>query len=718
MAQCSNCGKILEDGARFCDVCGSAVAAPQAAPAQEPAPVVDVSSPEMEATPAPAQETASAAEQNCPNCAAPIRADYKVCPVCGTFLNTAPAPKAEKKKFSLNLKALPKPVWMGAAIAAAVAVVVILISLFAGGGAHNYGLYIRDGQLQYTEFSGDAFQVTDRLGIDESYAMLSSFVWVNDDGSKIIYLDRIEDGGATLYLRTIGKDKEPTKLDTDVTYFSVNEDFNLVTYTKNGILYQHNLKDKEKIASDVEGYVVSKDGKTIYFSTSDGDYYVKRAGKDKEKVDSDIQTGKFSEDYKTIFYLKEGKLYRKEIGKDKEKLASDVKKILAVYEGGKIHYMKETTEEVTLDTFLDDDLKSEDDAMTEPVSPTYPEYPTRPYRFEYDTTAEYDAAYAQYLLDYENYQKAYEEYRENISKYYDDQNAWREKQNRDELRDQLKEAKITVSKISVCFFDGKNEVKVTDEVAVKNDSLNYQSAKGEVLFFRYIAQNDAAKVKMSEIDSVYDVQDKINATNEEDRYQNFIAIGSAVTTLEMEDATSIRLNPEGVALYYVTDIDEENGAGSLYAVTISGKTVNSAEKKDSDVNPSYFSLTELGDLLYLKDVEEGKGDLYLNGEKLDEDIYRNYIKQHKNGSILYFADWNEEKNCGTLKFYDGKVKTVQDDVSKAEFTPDGEVLYLYDYNESREEGDLYFFNGSKAKKLDEEVQAIVPTYNVRRISLY
>ena len=99
---CPACGAHVKIGVKFCEDCGTALdggrpgvlspaPAPQSGPEPAPAPV---------SSSAPAQGTAAAASSYCRACGASLKADIKFCTACGAAVNRPSAPA---------LKPLPLP---------------------------------------------------------------------------------------------------------------------------------------------------------------------------------------------------------------------------------------------------------------------------------------------------------------------------------------------------------------------------------------------------------------------------------------------------------------------------------------------------------------------------------------------------------------------------------------------------------------------------------
>jgi len=717
---CRSCGAPLSDDMMFCQECGTPVNAPASTPVPEEPVVPAWQPPEIPDAPVadpwePTQVASAPEEDSWQPPVEPAEDSWQppVEPAEDSWqppVEEAPVSMAEpKEKKPFPMKA----VLYGGIAVAVVAVVALLIILLSGASkSQNFALYIKDGEMSYADLSKDTpIQLTDRLvSADEELdnsdfvqagTVLGFLITGSEDGDLMFYPDRLGDSdeGVSLYCRNITKPgKEATKIDSDVLFYYVSEDANLVTYIKGeeANLYRYNIKkeEKEKLASEVMDFTVSEDGKTVIYSNSENSIYRWVAGKDKEKLASEIdQIVYVSEDLERVYYLRENALYLLEQGKDKEKLASDVSRVLQVYESGVIYYLKQNNGgEVKLMSYINDDLASSDAAMTEPVMPEDPYW----HQSDYSSQEAYDKAVEQYEKDYEAYEIAQEEY-------------WA-KQDRDSLREEMKNYTMSISTATLCYFDGKEEIVVTEDYLNSGFGLTvaakpvvaYMSGKGDV------------KIKMSELQDVYSawtVESMVEEKLTKGTGLN-VAVNGMAYEIDALEPTSFRVSADGELLYYIDEMPEGENYGDLFSVKITDKGVEQPEIYDTEVYAYNITLTDKGEPIYFKEVKTDEGELFMAKKCLDYDVSVNYVYYAKEtGDVVYMVDWNESNNLGTLKISSkGKAQKIRDDVYNVQVLPNGKVLYLYDYSTTYYRGDLYVYEKGKSEKIDIDVSAMIPYY--------
>ena len=674
MIRCPKCNKELSDSASFCDRCG----------------------------------TRFFKAVVCPKCGKKIRADLQVCPSCGAYIEEKPAVNRSSEAPVTKKKLPPKAIIFGGIGIAAIVLLIIIIAMVSGSSGKNkkneniYALYWKDDEIYYNNLkvNSDALQVSSRLcdsyDINEHY--LEKYMYLSEDGKYIFFPDKVgNDKKINLYYRAVGQpDSEASKIDSDIRLYSVNAYATAVTYIKGdeGNLYQYSIREdsKEKISGEVETFWVNDDGTKILYTTTDGNIYLKCAEKDKEKIASNVTRIEYvSDDFKTVCYTKDLSLYRQIEGKDKEKIASYVCAV-DVYDSESIYYLKLHP----LMDYVIDDMEEADALITEPDYPDYPDYPLR---VDFDTEAEYNAAYDAYLEEYEQmsaeYDAAYESYCAKVR--------------RDNLRKSLENRYSGSLTCSLCFFDGTEETVITDSFYGSGWEDNNMQGPGDALVIA-CETYDLEKIKLSEVESVYDVESKLRESMY-DSMQLCVVVKKTATVIELENGYSdVWINGSGTMICYIDGISEEYGYGDLYSISIVDGVVGKPELCDSDVDvdtSGYFINDRK--YFYFKDSQGNKGDLYINKNKIDYDVYDYRVTaDNSSGKVYYYTDWDFDKGYGTLKVYqNGKAVKISDDVYDYTVTADGRVLYLYDYSLKYKQGELYEWNNGETRKIDDDVQSII-----------
>lgn len=695
MITCPKCNKELSDDTKFCDGCGAQIF-----------------------------ETIF-----CPNCGKQTSTEFAFCQSCGASITETPAEEQPAAAPTEKKKLPKKAIMFGGIGVAVIAVLILIISLFSGSGGkaeNNYALYLKDSEIFFTDLKKDseAWQLTSRLVDtdevnDEDLAdagyQLGLYTYMSEDGKYIFFPDKVGDDndGFDLYYKEVAKpDMEAIKVDSDIRSYTVNASATLITYLKGeeGNLYQYKIGEdsKDKIASEVRGFEVSDDGKKIGYINSENSIYLKYADKEKEKIASDVSTLEHvTEDFTTVYYIKDGALYKQIESEDKVKVASDVYDVVKIYDSGEIYYLKSDAEEISLMDYVTDDMKDADASISEPNYPDYPNSPSRPSWWDYDTDAEYDAAYTAYEDAYEAWEAECDRIE---TEYYAARETYYAKQSRDELREDLAEETLEQSSYSLCFYNGTEEVVITDAFVGGHYSNYTYASEAPVISYEAYNQSSLEKVKLSEVESIYDIENMVEAAlfSSSERY---IAVKGTATVVEQEkEATNFRINSSGTVVYYIDDIPEEKNYGELYRISINNGVVGKAEVYDSNVYTDYCYFVNDTELEYFKDYKDGKGELYINKKKIDYDVYCYSVDVYSDlDKIFYFTDWNDEKDYGTLKVYDGKEATkIADDVHSFSVTPDGRVLYLYDYSLNYYKGELHEWSNGETRKIDDDVVCVLP----------
>lgn len=679
MMICPRCGKELADGTRFCDGCGAQIC-----------------------------ETVF-----CPRCGEQNSADFSFCQRCGAALQG----ELEKKKSGLPFRDLLRNravVFGGIGVIAAVAVVLV-VSLIAGGfggGRNNYALYIKNGEINYTDFSKNGpIEISSRLGGYGDSAMsglansIGPYVVLCSDGRTMFYPDRYDGGSFSLYYRNIAKTgEEPTRVDTGITAYYVTDKGDRVFYVKEGALYQHDLKERTRIAGEVCNFAVSSDGKTVLYRDEDGGLYLWSGADAKDKIAGGVDSiSKYSGDLSVIYYMKDGSLYK--FGKDgSEKIASDVFRLVRIYDSGEAYYIRSVDEEIKLMDYVDDDKAASDAGMEYPVSPTRPSAPRVYSSYYYSSREEYDEAVKKYGEEMDAYTKAYEQYQEDIAEY-------REKQDRDSIRSSLEYMAISRTAYTLYYYDGSDSAEVSDSLVSAYDVTS--SAESAVLAVSvYERSEEMGKTRLSEITSPYELQNEVYAALYSDsRY--VIVAGSGVISFDQNEIYGFVIAGDGSSVMFLDDVSGDYSKADLYQISFRDGEAEKPALYDTDVSTACYGVLSNGALYYFKDVRNNKGDLYIDRSSVDYDVFCYRLDYYEDtGTLYYLIDYSPERGNGTLKMYKGGSSTrIADDVSDFVIVNGDNIFYLYDFSTRYYTGSVYLYKGREAEKIDDDVSGIIHIYS-------
>jgi hypothetical protein len=578
-----------------------------------------------------------------------------------------------------RMKELLKQKWILAAVAVAVILIAILSIVFGKIGINDYTLYLKEDEIVYSEVQKDkSWQVTEKFvnsddietsDLTDVVAYLGMYTKVSADGKYIFFFDRLTDEGASLYYRRVNKSKkEPVKIAEHVSEYMLSEDSKCVTYLKEGVLYQFDMKKSVEVVREVDDFYVSPSGDKIVYTNFDDEVYFKTIGKKEEKIESDIsRIVNVSEDCNTVYFIKDDVLSFKVRGKDKVKIAEDVYSVPKIYESGELYFLQENIKEIELSKYVVDDIKEQDEKMKEPKAS------------DYEDDNEYQDAYYEYY----------------------------KKESRDELRLQLEDGKIATSTYELFYFNGKKAMSVANGIAA---SVDVAEEEATIVYSLY---NEAKvdKVKLSQVDYMFEVEDLV----EDAMFKSskcYVAVGKKSSEIKQKSAYDFELDADGKTIYFIDNISSENNHGDLYRVKVSGNKAKKPTKYDEKVYKYGAGFVSAGQYSYYKKVnDEGdSGELYINKKKIDKnvDLY-NVIYSEETDTFIYMTEWNNDKDFGVLKSYRGKSTTeVGKKVYDYYILPNGDVVYLVDYDEDTCQGSLFLFKNNKSKKVDDAVSAIIP----------
>lgn len=634
------------------------------------------------------------------------------------------APVQKKRRKFLNGKVLA----IVCCAALVLVAVFLMIGQFGGSGADNYGLFFKDKELFLTSVPGEApyavtrqFSMNDNLDNDE-YVELAEVIGealiVRKNGSRIFFPDKIAgnnlSSGVTMYYRDLdGKNGDPVKIDSEIVEFHVSEDGKWVVYLKGyeGKLYVHDLKGKTRIATGVTEMTVSDDCSRIGYLTDEDNFYIWEKNGEPTKLAIDVESAYYDPARTDFFFIKEGALYRQQVGtEERVKIDEDVNYVAAVYDSGKVYYVKENVQERKLTDYVTDDLLESDKKMPEPEWPDYPSKPVYPYSWRYNTTMEYQEALSTYDARLEEYEKTVEkmeaDYEEACLKYD-------EKLMRDVLREELKEGTKKYYEYSLYYYDGSQSILMTEAMTSKN-SLRLSDQRAVAQYSVYSA-TEIPKVKLSDIERASEVSKMI----EEALYSVsdvYVTVGSNAVRVGESGTKRFAIPEDGSCVYYLDELDEQN-VGDLYRMTIDTElsTAGTPELYDTEVcgNFGLWFLNGESRIVYAKGMSGTRrvGDLYIAGQLLDYDVALDHFAI-RDDMLVYFTDWNSIKEFGTLqikKIGEENSTMIGEEIHDFTFSHENDILYLDDYSTKYCAGVLHFYDVEKAEsgRITYDVTALV-----------
>lgn len=452
---------------------------------------------------------------------------------------------------------------------------------------------------------------------------------------------------------------EKVKIASDVSYFYISEDQKTILWisTEDGKVYKQDIglkKDKEKIASSVEEIVYTSDNfDTIYYLTDDYDLYVMNNLKDKEKIESDVNIIKCLSSDGDIQFI-----YMKNDEEDQDSVSfsglveDDFPEDASMSEPRIEDYQREVVKESwwgprttieTDDAYYDAldkyNQKLNRDYYRESISDNFIETTSTIYVYDSKKkeksklfeglVQDYSSGYNSLILTY------LEENSENVVK-LSQVIEWLNNDETEKLENQLMKATKTVlytlnmeTKIDIDLEEYSNINAAPLMVEDKNicylvATRNSESKGRDLLTINYNQQEatpelvveDFSNIRKIESGSVY-----YTCGTDENEYELY-RDGEMISN-ELYNGYAFTISQDGASVAFKEDCNED-GHGTLYFYT------NKKERIADDV--SSFRINKKGDIAFLSDYNNSKqrGDLsvYKSGktERIDEDVT----------SILYF----------------------------------------------------------------------------------
>ena len=687
MKTCSTCGKSNEDSSIFCNQCGSSF--------PEPAPIPSESNTVVTEIPQETQRT------------------------------------SHSKKIIL-------PVLI---ILGIIAILVTAYFLFgksdtASKSADTSIAYIKNNtELSYYSNSGSTPLLLSSTVNHDEYAQYlcdeltnqGLLVQKSPNGKKIAYLDSVdsEEYSGDLCLANTLSEKEAAEGeevdniqissrvllfcfidDTQIAYIKIDNNEN--EYEITGDLFIYNITDEssKKLASGIDYFTISADGKSLLLIKNASDEYYMDCfdlylqgledDTEKTKIDSKIiSIEACSPDLTQIVYLRESAkdemncdIYRYTSANESELLISDAYAVISASPDGSLYYYKGYEKTLTIDDILEDDLAASDAEM---IDPEYLDF--------YTTETEYDYYWGEYYtydsFDYEAYDAAYYEYEDKLF--------------RDEIRNYINENPITyvVTDLYSLSSDG-NETKIDSDV----DSVSLYNASGNGILYSKKMVSSSDKVKMSNVGSAEDIPYYSSDLDSSAKYAYYILTNDDQPFLLFDSKTGYEeffIDNDWTKLYYLYTKEEETN-GVLYSFDLKNNQASNQTEIMTDV--WNVEIEENGTLMILADVKDFIGDLYTFADSKEKmigsDLQFSSVLSLGNDEYYFIENYNEKTASGDFsRFSNGEKAVLEADVYDYEYFS-GNLIYLYkDYNDSKYIWDIYLYDGSeKIKNIDYDVSDV------------
>ena len=232
---------------------------------------------------------------------------------------------------------------------AVVAIVVAAFLLADIDRRPNYGLYVKNGSLYYTDLKGNPFLITSNLTAsngnlpDVEYDMRYCAT-LSDNGSYLFFPQNMTISGEDVqtfdlcYQNIEKKERQTVLIAENVTDYHISDDAMTVTYLTADGLYRYELKPAESnlVCANVFYYAVSDNSSRMIYLTGNNELFAQAAGYARVKIDNMVDEVLYVDDgFKNVIYRQENSLHKWVSGKGESEICADVINH-TVYESGEV----------------------------------------------------------------------------------------------------------------------------------------------------------------------------------------------------------------------------------------------------------------------------------------------------------------------------------------------------------------------------------------------
>lgn len=627
----------------------------------------------------------------CQKCHTEIKDGSKFCPVCGAqqMLSNSNVPIRDgiKEKKKSGKKGVIAAIIAGVVVIAA-AITIFITFKGAKSGPMENALYIKGDAMYNLKLDGNkpvkdvvtqnlAENVTDYVMYQPVYLKYSvdhKYLFFPESGA--------DDSMFALYCKNLKDSDEPNmKIAGNVVKYEVTSDNRVVYQTDSDNLYIHDLKTKNKIASDVAWFHVGENGKYVLWYTRENEGYALFYQDTNLKktaeflVKADYFAGVDS-NMNNIFYIVDECLYRITDFQTPVLIDTDVMECWTNYNSPNpsFYYLKSVPLTGQYMDYVEDDLIETDATVVCPVEDDYKE---KQIVTENGISKRRKVLTDEYWIQKENFEN---------------------KERRDEIRIRLKEDAVSMTEYELHFYSEGKITKVLDRFY---DSNWRYGSYGQGWTILASQKNEVkGKVKFSEIvmddygicEDIDTIESKINTFISPSEISYVLVSPEQSKSLDLETVYSVICDDKGQMIY-----------------VLEGSTLKGIHCENSDFGDTVFIdegvdrlyAADSGKIFYLKHSYDDLYDLFCDKEMIGYDIAIKY-QPFMEDNIAFISDAADDS--GTLMEYkDTETVKIANDVWDFIKISDGRYVVLTDYDTSTGSGELNYYDGKELIHVDSNV---------------
>lgn len=567
----------------------------------------------------------------------------------------------------------------------------------------SYDLYFRETKSSGTKSNEDA----QTAGISNAKCIAKSVMGkfeVSNNGKYVAYLKEIADGKGKLYINDLTL--ETVIEEHDITDFEFSDDNNYILYHKNSgetydSLYLKRIgdnSDPQRIDNNVVKIIsCTQDLSRIYYLRQSDLVAQEQSQSDEQTADdtnnankNDTKSDETKTDESTQASGTDGmertdvmcSLRLKVMGREPIDIVDGVVNVSEITEKGNFVFAMENKTVLTYDDLVEDEYVETDKLITKPNMDDYNVKTTITVDEDGDGKTESKEVTK---LDSESYNRA--------------MNKWNERDKRDQTRKELKSRNVEIVNTGLyCFINGS-------VIEIASDCEQYYPIDIDNGVIAY-TQREAAPITKYSLDQLVGNTDLMfGQTGKGESVQLYYGVYRNSKELSRTyDGQSI-ICKDG-KLYYLDEYDATVGKGTLYSIDAQSNLVKLAD----DVNS--FAISGNGkQYAYVSNAAEGYGELFAVNAKGERILISNKVAVSDGYAIDDEGNVAAADNEKSMMIYwDGKqVKELASNPGKFVFRDVGDLLFIADSPEGVTDT-LFHFDGSNADDIIGGVACFILPY--------